>query len=230
MRSMTRVGLFGALIAALAVQLPAQRGLAPSSSAIGAGALNTHPSSTARSTAPARVSIYTPGYGGLGYRNGVYGSSGAYGYGRDTRRMPFAYWIAPYYYPPFGYGDTGLGAAPSPYDSPEDDPGLAAAIAAQNALVDQVRKLNTQVAQLQYGQQLQSGGIQDQQAPPEAPVTLVLRDGQQLQVQSYAVMGQTFWDFSRQPVRKIPLAAIDVAASQKATEAKGGEFPQISNP
>lgn len=64
--------------------------------------------------------------------------------------------------------------------------------------------------------------------PAQPAVTLVLRDGQQLQVNNYAVMNQTFWDFSRQPVRKIPLSSIDIAASQKATEADGGEFPAIS--
>ncbi len=101
---------------------------------------------------------------------------------------------------------------------------------AQHALVNQVQRLSAQVAQMQYGQQTQMQQYAMQQEPPpppQIPVTLVLRDGQQLQVQNYAVMDQTFWDFTRQPVRKIPLSSIDVAASAKATEAKGGEFPQL---
>jgi len=62
-----------------------------------------------------------------------------------------------------------------------------------------------------------------QQTNPQVPITLVLRNGQQIQVQNYAVMDQTFWDFTRQPARKIPVSSIDIAASTRATEAKGAE-------
>lgn len=227
MGCITRTLLFSALTAALAVNLPAQRGgpgtALPSSTAIGAGALRTGPSTTARSTIPARVP-YASGYGGSSYLGG-FGRSNGY-YGRNTRRMPFAYWIAPYYYGPFDSGDTG---APGPGDDSDYDPNVAAAMAAQNALVNQVRNLSAQVAQLEYGQQMQQTPYAPEQppAPPQVPVTLVLRSGQQLQVQNYAVMDQTFWDFSKQPVRKIPLSSIDIGASEKATKASGGEFPQM---
>ena len=66
------------------------------------------------------------------------------------------------------------------------------------------------------------------QASDTPPVTLVLTDGEKLQVQNYAIMGSTFWDFSKQPARRIPLSSIDVPASAKATEANGAEFPPIS--
>jgi hypothetical protein len=65
------------------------------------------------------------------------------------------------------------------------------------------------------------------ETPSSAPVTLVLRDGKTLKLNSYAVMGQQIWDFTAQPAKKIALANIDIAASQKATEAGGGEFPEI---
>jgi hypothetical protein len=61
-------------------------------------------------------------------------------------------------------------------------------------------------------------------------VTLVLRDGQRLSVENYAVMNQTFWNFSKRPAQRIPISSIDVAASTKATEAEGGEFPQLGSP
>ncbi len=82
---------------------------------------------------------------------------------------------------------------------------------------------------MQSAQQAQAPAYTSQQEPatPQVPVTLVLRSGQQIEVQNYAVMDQTFWDFTNQPARKIPLSNIDVAASAKATEAKGGEFPSI---
>lgn len=63
--------------------------------------------------------------------------------------------------------------------------------------------------------------------PPQPPVTVVLRDGQKFQTQSFAVTNDTFWDFSNPVPRKVPISNIDVAASQKATATGGGEFPQL---
>lgn len=230
-----RAVLLGTLAIGMTVDAPAQHGsagrggLAPSSTAIGAGALSRGPSSTARSSMPARASVFTPGYrygSGIG-RGGVTGSRGAYS--RDYRRLPFAYWLAPYYYgyPFFDYGDTSYGPAGPGYDIGDDDNVLMA----QNELAAQVQRLSAQVAQMQYGQQVPPppNTEQQEQEPPEPPVTVVLRTGQQLQVENYAVMDQTFWDLSRQPVRKIPIASIDIAASTKATEAHGGEFPQVNS-
>lgn len=231
MGCIARTLLLSALTAALAVTLPAQRFVsAPSSTAIGAGALHFGPSSTARSNGAARSSIYTPGFGRSGDRGGVGRASGFYG--RNLHRMPFAYWLAPYYYGPLDYLDSGDTGAPAPDYDTGYDPNVAAAMAAQNALVNQVRNLSAQVAQLEYGQQMEAPPNSQQQppAPPQVPVTLVLRNGQQLQVQNYAVMDRTFWDFSNQPVRKIPLSSIDINASEKATQANGGEFPQMPTP
>jgi hypothetical protein len=235
MRWLTRTLLFGTLAAALAVNLPAQRGGGqrgaplPSSTAIGAGAGHFGPSATARSSAPARASGYRSGFTSYGYRSvgrrsegATYRSRGVYG--RDHRNYPFAYWIAPYYYAPFDYADNSY---PEPPEDAGYDPGEQAAIMAQQALVQQVQKLSDQVAQLQSGQQMQASSEPEPPLPPEVPITLVLRDGRQLQVRSYAVMDQTFWDFSKQAVRKIPISNIDVAASTKATEAQGGEFPHL---
>ena len=61
-------------------------------------------------------------------------------------------------------------------------------------------------------------------------MTLILRVVQQLSVENYAVMNETFWNFSKHPAQKIPISNIDLAASAKATEANGGEFPQIDLP
>jgi hypothetical protein len=70
--------------------------------------------------------------------------------------------------------------------------------------------------------------VQEDETPSSPPVTLVLNDGKQLQLRSYAVMGQTFWDFSSQPAKRIPLSNVNLAASRTATEAKGGDFPAIN--
>lgn len=68
---------------------------------------------------------------------------------------------------------------------------------------------------------------QNQSAPPQPPVTVVLRNGQQFKAQSYAVTNDTFWDFSGATPRKVPLSSIDVPASEKATTDSGAEFPQF---
>jgi hypothetical protein len=152
-------------------------------------------------------------------------------YSRDYRRVPYPYFFAPYYYPFLDYAsspysDYGYGYG---YDTAAD-PNAQGALMAENMLGDQINRLSAEVEQMRYAQQQLAppppGGAEDPQ-PPSTPVTLVLRNGQQLRVQNYAVMDQTFWDFSAQPTRKIPIANIDVAASAKATVANGGEFPQL---
>jgi hypothetical protein len=59
---------------------------------------------------------------------------------------------------------------------------------------------------------------------PGQPTVLVFRDQRKQEVQNYAIVGQTLWIFSPQRTEKIPLAEIDLAASAKANEDRGGEF------
>jgi hypothetical protein len=208
----------------------------PSSTALGAGALTVHPSSTARSTAPA-----IGGYGYLGSR--TYSRSNGYGnrnFGYSDRgyhRLPRSYFIAPYYYPFYDWGaGTDYSASAAPYDNSDygpgpgygPDPSMDPTMANQAALGDQVQRLTAQMNDLMSAQQQ---AYQPQSAappqPPPVPLTLVLRNGEKLQVQNYAVTNSTLWDFTQRGTRKIPLSNIDLQASAKATEANGGEFPQI---
>jgi hypothetical protein len=66
-----------------------------------------------------------------------------------------------------------------------------------------------------------------ERTPAEPPITVVLRNGRKFQAQNYAIMGQTFWDFSTQPAHRIPMAAINVPASVTASSANGAEFPNL---
>ncbi len=147
--------------------------------------------------------------------------SNRYAYGNT----PYGYFFAPYYYPFLGYGDSGYSGGY--YDAPPpEDPGLQNMSMVQGALGRQVQRLSDQVEQLRAAQQ--SGGIpENSDAQQTVPITVVLRNGQKMQVLNYAVMDQTFWDFSRQPARKIPISNIDISASTTATEASGGEFPSL---
>ena len=121
----------------------------------------------------------------------------------------------------------------------------AAAAQAQNAAVtqsllgEQIQRLSAQIDDLKNQPSPQSTASQSttsppntqampDPAPPQPPITVVLKGGHNMQVQNYAVMGQTFWDFSSQPARKIPLSSIDVPASVNASNASGAEFPSLT--
>jgi hypothetical protein len=147
---------------------------------------------------------------------------------RPYRSLPLSYIAAPYYYPFFDWGGDYSYPTGQPADDYGPDP-TDALLANQAALGQQVQRLTAQLNDMMYGQPYQQQGAPAAQpsAPPPVPLTLVLRDGQQLQVQNYAVTDNTFWDFADRGTRKIPLASIDIAASAKATQANGGEFPQI---
>lgn len=62
--------------------------------------------------------------------------------------------------------------------------------------------------------------------PPEVvPNTvLVFRDGHKEEVQNYAIVGQTLWNFAPQHRQKIPLSDLDLQATAKANEERGVDF------
>jgi hypothetical protein len=143
---------------------------------------------------------------------------------------------APYYYPAYDYGGDYTAPSTAPYydDSANmPDPGTDAMLRNQAALGQQVQRLTAQMNDLMYGQgypQPPGPAPAQQQAPPAIPLTLIFRDGKQMSVQNYAITGNMLWDFSGNgAARKIPLSSIDIPASTKATEAAGGEFPQLDS-
>ena len=62
--------------------------------------------------------------------------------------------------------------------------------------------------------------------PPEpaVPTILVFRDQHKQEVQNYAIVGQTLWAFSAGRTQKIPLASLDVTATEKANDDRGVAF------
>lgn len=58
-----------------------------------------------------------------------------------------------------------------------------------------------------------------------APATiLVFRDQHKEEVQNYAIVGQTLWNFAPQRTEKIPLDDIDIPATTKTNEDRGVDF------
>jgi hypothetical protein len=64
-------------------------------------------------------------------------------------------------------------------------------------------------------------------APAPPPLVLIFHDGTQLEVRDFALIGQTLWDLSSHPTRKIALGQLNLDASIRATEARGAEFPTV---
>jgi hypothetical protein len=180
--------------------------------------------------APAPFAMGTPVQHGRGSNNGGHGQN-------DGRRgkgpIQALYGLPlPFYGLPYLAADDSAGGSEGDYPTNAQQSGQPGD--ENPVLGEQVRQLSLQITDLQ-NQMAQKGAAdlveaaptQDAAAAP--PVTVVLRDGKKIQVQSYAVMGDTFWDFSSQPGHKIPIADIDIPASAKASEANGAEFPKISS-
>jgi hypothetical protein len=171
--------------------------------------------------------IGTPQRGGehRGDRDHDRRSRNSYGYGFGG-----GYLYAPYY-PYSDYSsipnDYGYGYGPS------DDAAAQTAQVTANLLGEQLQRLTSEVQELRNEQQGANAPRQYEAPghmepdPAANPITLVLKNGQQMKIQSYAVMDGSFWDFSKQPARRIPLSNIDVSASTKATDAAGGDFPEL---
>jgi hypothetical protein len=92
--------------------------------------------------------------------------------------------------------------------------------------------LAEQMRQQQVGVYAQPRPVPPQQPAPapstpqaEPPATmLIYRDGRSAEVRNYAIIGQTLWIFSEERALKVPLAQLDLEATQKANEERGIEF------
>ena len=59
---------------------------------------------------------------------------------------------------------------------------------------------------------------------PLPATVLVFRDQHKQEVQNYAIVGQTLWNFAPQHTQKIPLADLDLPATTKANDERGVDF------
>jgi hypothetical protein len=69
----------------------------------------------------------------------------------------------------------------------------------------------------------------DPPEPPREPTLLVFKDGHQLEVGNYAIVGTTLFDLSPGHTRKVLLADLDLAATQRQNDDRGVTFqiPQL---
>ena len=63
-----------------------------------------------------------------------------------------------------------------------------------------------------------------QPSPMMPPTVLVFRDQHQQEVQNYAIVGRTLWNFAPGRTQKIPLSDLDLASTEKANDDRGVTF------
>ncbi len=167
---------------------------------------------------------------------------GSYGYGSPYRRYGY-YGVGLYPVFPLGYGyydnsydDSGYYApGPDYYQQqpdyqPEYQPYMNEPQMAPMPGPDPGYYYGGGYPPIPYQMQQQPPAPGSEQAPepPSSPITVVLKNGQRIQVRSYAITNGMFWDFSTPTTKRIPVGEIDLPASVKATEAAGGVFPAES--
>jgi hypothetical protein len=131
----------------------------------------------------------------------------------------FSPWGYAGYYDPYWWWDSG-----SSYDEDREREIAQASQMNQQSLEQQQRM--RQDDQDTYSRADTTG----QARPPERveapapPTLLIFRDQRKMEVQNYAIVGQTLWNFSPQRTQKFPLSEIDLAATAKANDERGVDF------
>jgi hypothetical protein len=158
-------------------------------------------------------------YGSLhtyGFRNRCYGCWGGYGWG-------YGY---PYYgglIDPYWWYDSG-----SSYDPDQQyENGLANEMN-QQSLEEQQMRQQADASQDPYVRSAPTPPHHQARSsqPTESiqPTVLVFRDQHREEVQNYAIVGQTLWNFASGQTQKIPLSDLDIPATTKANDDHGITF------
>ncbi|MGD0182519.1 MAG: hypothetical protein ABSC15_22115 [Terriglobales bacterium] len=160
--------------------------------------------------------------GGVNFVMGGFGSRG-FGSrrGRFSRRWPYGYYGYPYY--GWGYGDDSYSS-----DSYQNYPvyDYSSAYAENDRQQAAIDRLEGEVNRLREEREARQAQTLNATTPKTAspPTELVFRDKHTEEVQNYAIVGQTFWILNAEKARKIPIAQLDIPATQKANEDRGVDF------
>jgi hypothetical protein len=152
-------------------------------------------------------------FGNRGFRN--FGLRNCWGYGCWGYGYP---WWG--YYDPWWWWDSDSGSD----DSYQQD--LANANAMNEQSLEEQQMLRQEEAEGDRDLYARSTPAPSQpEGAPVMPATvLVFRDQHKREIQNYAIVGQTLWNFAPQRTEKIPLADLDLAATVKANDERGVSF------
>jgi hypothetical protein len=132
----------------------------------------------------------------------------------------------------FNFGvNHGIHQRPFDYDAPDNS------AAAQPPVADTAATRDYDDRQLlnnDYRAEINSPREQQTQAPPEPvaaePSTvLVYKDGHEVQIENYAIVGATLYDLTDGRSKKVQLADLDLAATVKENDDRGVEFQLPAN-
>ena len=133
-------------------------------------------------------------------------------------RRRYAYpWAYGGYYDPYWWWDSG-----SSYD--EDYERDRASANEMNAQSLDEQRMRRQDDQDLYAQSAPPAPREEERAVAAPATVLVFRDQGRQEIQNYAIVGQTLWNFAPQRTEKIPLADLDLAATTKANDQRGVDF------
>jgi hypothetical protein len=134
---------------------------------------------------------------------------------------PGYYGYADYYYPDYGYTSSYQSYAASPDYSGQIN----------QMQQDEIDRLEDEVERLREEREAQESARLNPPRPevpakaePQPATVLVFRDQHTQDVQNYAIVGKTLWVFTEQRASKIPLASLDLPATQKTNEDHGVDF------
>jgi hypothetical protein len=166
--------------------------------------------------------LRTYGYGrGYGFRNCYGGYGCGYGYGG------YGYPYIGGAFDPYWWWDSG-----SSYDQDyQDQVGLANEMNQQSLDEQRMRQQAEQYSSGQYSSEPNSyarsrapAARQAERTQAVPPTVLIFRDQHKEEIQNYAIIGQTLWNFSPQRTEKIPLSDLDLPATTKENDERGLDF------
>ena len=136
------------------------------------------------------------------------------------------------YYSPYIWPTTTYPVSPyyGSYDAGYASPTVSAPAVSQGEvdLAYQVGRLSAEIQQLREQQQTLRPSQQPQgqtQSAPAVPTVLVFRDGHRVEIQNYAIIGQTLWVLDERSSTKISISDLDLDATQKENRSRGLRFP-----
>lgn len=155
-----------------------------------------------------------------GFRHNCYGypCRGVYGYGYGYPW--YGYPLYGGFYNPYWWDDSG-----SSYDPDQQyETGLANEMN-QQSLEEQRMREQSEQDPYEAAAPPRPRHQQATDAAQTLPATvLVFRDQHRAEVQNYAIVGQTLWNFAPGQTQKIPLSDLDVPATTKANDERGVSF------
>jgi len=161
--------------------------------------------------------------------------AGPFGFARFPRTIivpPVIGYYSPYIWPAPTLFETPYSPyVGSAYSEPAYVPPAAAAPVVNQREVDlayQVGRLSEEIEQLRQQQNVRSSPPPQTQAATERPrilTVLVFRDGHRIEIQNYAMVGQTLWVFDEKAAEKISINDLDLDATWKENRERGVRFP-----